>query len=194
MRVFVTGATGFIGSAIVQELLAHDHQVIGLARSAQAAARLTAAEVTPHRGSIEDLASLRAAAGRADGAIHTAFFHQFTHAGPWTRARILLGGRPGRIGERFTGAMLGTDRAAIEAIGTSLSGPDRPLVATFGTMALTPAARPPRMTSPTRRLPAGPAEPPSAPCSTWPGAASGPPSSGWRRPCTATATTASPTR
>ena len=138
MRVFVTGATGFIGSAIVRELLAHDHQVIGLARSAQAADRLTAAGVTPHRGSIEDLDSLRAAAARADGAVHTAFFHQFTHAGPWTRARILLGGSPGRIGERFMGAMLGTDRAAIEAIGTSLRGPDRPLVAAFGTMAMTP--------------------------------------------------------
>lgn len=138
MRVFVTGATGFIGSAIVQELIGHGHEVVGLARSAAAAEALTAVGVIPHRGSIEDLDSLRTGAARADGAVHTAFFHRFTHAGLRTRLRVVLGGSPRRTASRFLAAMLEADRGAIEAIGTSLTGPDRPLVAAFGTLALAP--------------------------------------------------------
>jgi nucleoside-diphosphate-sugar epimerase len=138
MRVFVTGATGFIGSAIVSELLAGGHEVLGLARSQAAAAKLTAAGAVPHRGSVEDLDSLRRGAAAADGAIHTAFFHEFSHASPGTRLRVLAGGSPRRIVPRFLAAMLAADRNAITTIGAALRGPDRPLVAAFGTMALTP--------------------------------------------------------
>jgi nucleoside-diphosphate-sugar epimerase len=137
MRVFVTGATGFIGSAIVAELIGNGHQVIGLARSDAAAESLKAAGAIPHRGSIEDLDSVRAAAAGADGAIHTAFFHQFSHASLPTRLRVIFGGSPRKIVPRFLTTMLAADRGTIEAIGSSLAGPDRPLVAAFGTMALT---------------------------------------------------------
>jgi len=138
MRVFVTGATGFIGSAIVRELLDHGHEVLGLARSETAAASLAAAGATPQRGSVEDLDSLRAGAAAADGAIHTAFFHQFSHASRRTRLRVMLGGSPRNIVPRFLAAMLAADRGAITTIGSALTGPDRPLVAAFGTMALSP--------------------------------------------------------
>ena len=140
MRVFVTGATGFIGSAIVQELLDNGHEVLGLARSEAAAASLAAAGATPHHGSVEDLDSLRRGAAAADGAIHTAFFHQFSHASRRTRLRVLLGGSPRNIAPRFLAAMLAADRNAITTIGSTLTGPDRPLVAAFGTMALSPGS------------------------------------------------------
>jgi NAD(P)-dependent dehydrogenase (short-subunit alcohol dehydrogenase family) len=126
MRIFVTGATGFIGSAIVRELLDNGHQVLGLARSQAAVASLAAAGVTPHRGSVEDLDSLRTGAAAADGAIHTAFFHEFSHASRGTRLRVMLGGRPRNIVPRFLAAMLAADRNAITAIGSALTGPDRP--------------------------------------------------------------------
>ncbi|MFI5937826.1 SDR family oxidoreductase [Actinoplanes sp. NPDC051494] len=138
MRVFVTGASGFIGSAIVAELIRHDHQVIGLVRSSAAAEQVRALGATPHLGSIEDLDSIRAGAARAEGAIHTAFFHKFTHASLRTRLRVILGGDPRATPARFMGAMLKADRTTIETIGTELSGPDRPLVAAFGTLALAP--------------------------------------------------------
>ncbi|MFG6466169.1 SDR family oxidoreductase [Roseateles sp. BYS87W] len=111
MHVFVTGATGFIGSAIVQELLSHGHQVTGLARSDAAAQALTDAGAAAHRGSIDDLDSLRRGAAEADAVIHTAFNHDFT---------------------RFA-ASCEDDRHIVTALGDALAGSPRRLVVTSGT-------------------------------------------------------------
>jgi len=138
MRVFVTGATGLIGSAIVKELISAGHQVTGLARSDASAKKLTASGAQVLRGSIEDLDCLRCGAAAADGAIHTAFYHEITQMPMRTRLRAVLGGAPSGIVSRFTAAAVGADRRAMETISQSLSGTDRPLVAAFGTLALKP--------------------------------------------------------
>ncbi len=136
MRVFVTGATGFIGSAVVKELLGAGHQVIGLARSEASAQSLVAAGAEVFRGSLNDIESLRRGAANADGAIHLAFFHAITHIDLRTRLRVIFGGSPGGIGSRFLSAALEADQRAINALGNALTGQDRPLLAAFGTMAM----------------------------------------------------------
>jgi nucleoside-diphosphate-sugar epimerase len=138
MRVFVTGATGFIGSAVVKELIGAGHEVTGLARSDANAKRLVSIGARAHRGNIEDLECLRRGAAEADGAIHTAFYHQIGHMPVATRLRVILGGSPSGIVGRFLSAAVETDRRAIEALGHALAGPDRPLVAAFGTLSMKP--------------------------------------------------------
>jgi nucleoside-diphosphate-sugar epimerase len=137
MRVFVTGATGFIGFAIVKELIGAGHQVTGLARSEASGKKLVEAGAQVQVGTVDDLEVLRRGASAADGAIHTAFYHQLGHVPLGTRLRIFLGGAPSGIVPRFMGAAAATDRRATETIAAAL-GKDSPLVATFGTLGMKP--------------------------------------------------------
>jgi nucleoside-diphosphate-sugar epimerase len=118
MRVFLTGATGFIGSAVVPELTGAGHEVVGLARSDQAAAALAAAGVEVHRGSLEDLDSLSSAAASADGVIHCAYIHDFSQMEMAARAHM-------RAIDALGGALEGSGRPFVIAAGTALLAPGR---------------------------------------------------------------------
>lgn len=110
MRVFITGASGWIGSASAAAIIADGHEVTGLARSDESAARLTAAGITPHRGSLDDLDSLRSGAEAADGVVHLGFNHDFSNMPAAWR----------------------TERSVVELYGDVLAGSDRPLVMASG--------------------------------------------------------------
>ena len=138
MRVFVTGATGFIGSAVVKELISGGHQVIGLARSDAAGKALAAAGAEPHRGSIDDLESLRSGAAKADGVIHLAYAHDLAHVSVSGRLKIFLGGMPTKISDRFGAVINQAEKRAIDALGSALAGSERPLVVTAGIAFVSP--------------------------------------------------------
>ena len=136
MRVFVTGATGFVGAAVVKELIDAGHQVTALARSEAAAQTLRARGITPHFGNIDDPSSLRGAAAAADGVVHLAFMHALSQIPLRKRLGVLLGGAPTGIVARFLAVAAEADRQAINAFGAALKGSGRPLVTTFGVMGL----------------------------------------------------------
>lgn len=117
MRIFMTGASGFIGTHVIQELHAADHKVLGLARSDASAGALAARGVEVHRGSLQDLDSLRSGAAKADGVIHLGFIHDFT-----------------KFAENCA-----IEQRAVEALGAALLGTDRPLLVTSGTGMGSPA-------------------------------------------------------
>jgi nucleoside-diphosphate-sugar epimerase len=117
MRVFVTGASGHIGSALIPELLENGHEVVGLARSDRSAAALEAAGAQVHRGDLDDLGGLHEAAKSADGVVHLAFKHEAMAAGDYVTA-------------------IADDLKAIEAMGAALEGTGKPFVGTGGTLML----------------------------------------------------------
>src|ERR1700734_2243084 len=117
MRVFVTGASGHIASAVIPELAGHAHQVVGLARSDASAEAVAALGAEVRRGDLDDIDGLKQAAADADGVIHLAFKHEAMRTGDF-------------------GGAIAADAAATEAIGATLAGTGKPFVSTGGTLML----------------------------------------------------------
>jgi len=113
MKVFVTGATGFVGTAVVQELLANGHQVLGLARSEESAKKLITAGAEAHRGDLNDFESLKAGVEASDAVIHLGFVHDFTRFEEMCQL-------DGKVIETIGGALLGTDKPFLITSGTAL--------------------------------------------------------------------------
>lgn len=135
MRVFVTGASGHVGSALVPELLSAGHEVVGLARSDASAAALAERGARVRRGDLDDLDGLRAAAAEADGVVHLAFKHDLMASGEFASA-------------------VDADLSALEALGEALAGTGKPLVSTSGTLMFAGLGRLKRRGRPAPRRPA----------------------------------------
>ena len=178
MKIFVTGASGWIGSAVVPELIGAGHEVTGLARSDASAQALVKAGAQVEHGTIDDLGLLAKAAAASDGVIHLAFKHDIAFTGD------------------FVGAAT-ADRTAVDTFGDALAGSGKPFVIASGLLGLTPGRVATERDGLTPDSGAGHGEGPSARLATprppwpWPTAASARPCCGCRRPCTATGTTAS---
>ena len=144
MRIFVTGASGWIGSATVSDLLEAGHEVVGLARSEASAQHLETAGAIVHRGDLNDPDGLAKAAADSDGVIHLAFQHEVAFGGDFATAAA-------------------ADRRAVEAMGAALAGSDRPLVLASACLRWHPGVSPPRTTGWCPATPCGPTRQDSAP-------------------------------
>ena len=136
MKVFVTGATGFIGSAVTEELISAGHTVTALARTNSSATKLSSRGIKPILGNLDNAESLRQAAAASDGVIHLAFMHSPSQIPFFQRMGVIFGGLPSGIARRFLNVAAQADRRAIHTFGEALKGSGRPLVTTFGTIGL----------------------------------------------------------
>ena len=136
MKVFVTGATGFVGSAVVQELVANGHEVIGLTRGAAGAAKLKSQGAAARIGTLDQLDILRTAAAESEGVIHTAFIHGFGNMNLKTRLNLFAGALKGGVVQSFMRILGETETKAIDAMGKGLSGSGHPFVVTSGILML----------------------------------------------------------
>ena len=132
MHVFVTGATGFIGSAVVEDLISAGHRVTGLTRTAAGAQKLSSLGAQAIVGQLDQIQLLREGAARSDGVIHLAFLHGFSHMNLRMRFRLLAGAFSGGIVSSFMHTLLRTETGAVNALGSALAGSKRPLVVTSG--------------------------------------------------------------
>jgi nucleoside-diphosphate-sugar epimerase len=136
MRVFVTGATGWVGSAVVKELLSSGHQVTALTRTADGAQALQKLGARARVGKLGERSLLRETAAESDGVIHTAFIHGLSHMDLATRFRLFVGALNGGIVSSFMRILSETESRAIQALGSGLQGSGRPLVVTSGVLFL----------------------------------------------------------
>jgi nucleoside-diphosphate-sugar epimerase len=136
MHIFVTGATGFIGTAVVKELLSAGHQVTGLSRTAQGAEKLHNLGAKARVGRLDQPALLRETAADSDGVIHLAFMHGLAHMDLMTRLRLFAGALNGGIMPSFFRIIHQAESQAVQALGSGLEGTGRPLVVTSGVLML----------------------------------------------------------